>query len=93
MTSHIARAREVMDPPWDAARERRVLDRALEVHGRKARRWRVLAITSAVATALVLLRVMPFGGSDAEPRLHPAGADPSTAFPPPDSTDGGGRAG
>jgi hypothetical protein len=83
-----------MVPTWDAARERRVLERATRAKQRRLRGWRTLAWSSAVATAVVLLRFVPLGSLNAAPSgaplVQPAKSEPSTANPPPSFTDGGG---
>ena len=99
MSRHIAVARESMVPSWDAPRERRVLERAARARLRKSRVWRALAWSSAAATAVVLVRLVPLGiGSfnaapAGAPVVQPGKADPSTANPPPSFTDGGDLAG
>src|SRR5689334_22534389 len=94
MSRHIAAARESMVPTWDAARERRVLERATRVRQRRFRGWRTLAWSSAVATAVVLVRFVPLGSFNAAPSgtplVQPGKTEPSTANPAPSFADGGG---
>lgn len=95
MSRHIAAARESMVPSWDVARERRVLGRAVRARSRRSLVWRALAWSSAAATAVVLVRLVPLGiGSfnstpAGAPLVQPGGPEPSTANPPPTFTDGG----
>jgi hypothetical protein len=95
MSRHIAAAQESMIPSWDAIRQRRVLERALRVRTRRSRVWGLLALGSAAATAVVLVRLVPVGiGSfnstpAGAPLVEPGGAEPSTANPPSSFTDGG----
>ena len=99
MSRHIAVARESMVPSWDAPRARRVLERATRARTLRSRAWRALAWSSAAATAVVLLRLVPAGiGSfnsapSGAPLVQPNGAEPSTANPPSSFTDGGDRQG
>jgi hypothetical protein len=95
MSRHIGAAQESMVPNWDATRQRRVLERALRVRTRRSRVWGVLALGSAAATAVVLVRLVPLGignfnSTPAGAPLPPPGvAEPSTANPAPSFTDGG----
>ncbi len=99
MSRHVAAARESMVPSWDAPRERRVLERAARARLRRSRTWRALAWSSAAATAVVLVRLVPLGvgvfnaAPSGAPLVQPAQADPSTAQPTPRFTDGGDLAG
>jgi len=83
-----------MVPSWDAARERRVLERAARARQRRFRGWRTLAWSSAMAAAVVLMRFVPLGGLNAAPSgaplVQPPKSEPSTSNPPPSFTDGGG---
>ena len=93
MSRHIAAARESMIPSWDATRQKRVLERALRVRTRRTRVWGFLALSSAAATAVVLVRLVPLGMGSFN--SIPAGAplappsQPSTSNPPASFTDGG----
>ena len=95
MSRHIAAARESMIPSWNVTRERRVLGLAVRARSRRAIVWRTLAWSSAAATAVVLVRLIPLGiGSfnttpAGAPLVEPGGPEPSTANPPPTFTDGG----
>jgi hypothetical protein len=97
MSRHIAAAQESMVPSWDGARARRVLEGAVARRTRRSRAWRALAWSSAAATAVVLVRLVPAGVGyfnsvpSGAPLVQPA--DPSTANPPPSFTDGGDLAG
>jgi hypothetical protein len=88
-----------MVPSWDTRREHRVLDRAVRARLRRSRLWRVLAWSSAAATAVVLVRLVPLGIGNfssppaGTPMIQPAKSDTSTASPPPRFTDGGDLAG
>jgi hypothetical protein len=97
MSRHIAAAQESMVPSWDRERARRVLEGAIARRARRSRAWRTLAWGSAVATAVVLVRLVPagIGSFDASPSSAPIvkPVDPSTANPPPTFTDGGDLAG
>ena len=78
----------------DVLRARRVLERAAQARHRRSRSWRALAWSSALATAVVLIRFVPFGSFNSAPSgaplVQPAKTDPSSANPPPSFTDGGG---
>jgi len=50
-------ARTALDVPWDRAREKRVLDGALESWRGRARRMRALEISGALLTIALLVRV------------------------------------
>jgi hypothetical protein len=50
--------RTALDVPWDVARERRVLGRALETRRRRARRRLTLELTAAMALLFVAGRVL-----------------------------------
>lgn len=95
MSRHIAATRESMIPSWDVTRERRVLGRAVRARSRRSLLWRTLAWSSAAATAVVLVRLVPLGiGSfnstpAGAPLVQPGGPQPSTANPTPTFTDGG----
>jgi hypothetical protein len=97
MSRHLAAARESIVPTWDAARARRVLERAVARRARRSRAWRALAWSSAAAAAVVFARLVPAGGGNfnstpsSVPVVQPA--DPATANPPPSFTDGGDLAG
>jgi hypothetical protein len=99
MSRHIAAARQSMVPSWDAPRERRVLEHAARARMRRSRTLRVLAWSSAAATAVVLVRLVPIGiGSfnpapSGAPLVQPVRPEPSTAQPTPTFTDGGDLAG
>ncbi|HMJ55733.1 MAG TPA: hypothetical protein VK540_26845 [Polyangiaceae bacterium] len=99
MSRHLAAARESMVPSWDAPRQRRVLERAVLARSRRSRLWRALAWSSAAATAVVLVRIVPSGighfntEPSGAPLVQPGRTDPSTANPPPSFTDGGDREG
>ena len=97
MSRHIAAARDSMVPGWDAPREHRVLERAVRARQRRSRAWRALAWSSAVATAVVLVRLVPLGTFNSAPSgaplIQPSRSEPSTANPPPSFTDGGDLAG
>jgi hypothetical protein len=105
----LSRGRTAMDVPWDRARERRVLDRALQSWRRRARRMRALEF-SGVALMIVLLGRVALrtsaGSSDGEPavavpgaQLEPSSAPDAVIKPPidkatrPKSTASGGFAG
>jgi hypothetical protein len=99
MSRHIAAAQESMMPSWDTARERRVLERAMNARARRSRAIRVFAWSSAAALALVLMRAAPLGlglpwsAPSNAPSVQPLGPEPSTSNPPPSFTDGGDRGG
>jgi hypothetical protein len=99
MSRHIAVARESMVPKWDAARERRVLERAMRARSSRSPVWRVLAWSSAAAAAVVLFRFVPLGVGhlhSAPPGasgVQPGKGEPSLSRPPPSFTDGGERQG
>ena len=103
------RGRTALDVPWDRARERRVLDRALQAWRRRARRMRALEFSGVVLTIVLLgrvaLRASP-GSHDVEPvvavpgaQLEPSSASNAVITPPidkstrPKGTASGGFAG
>jgi hypothetical protein len=99
MSRHVAVARESMVPSWDAARARRVLDRAVRKRELRTRIWRAVAWSSAAATAVVLFRFAPMGieGLHSPPTgasgVQPGKSEPAPARPPASFTDGGERQG
>jgi uncharacterized membrane protein YgcG len=56
---NLEEVRASMQVPWDAARERRVLDGALALWRRRTRRKRVWQGAMAAAAVLLLIRVTP----------------------------------
>jgi len=89
------RGRTAMDVPWDRARERRVLDRALQSWRRRARRMRALEFSGVVLMIVLLGRVSlraPAASNDVGPAvavpgalLEPSPAPDAVITPPVDS--------
>lgn len=64
--------RTAIEVPWDRARERRVLDGALDSRRSRARRKRALQLSAAVLGMLLFARLLPrapMGGDEARPTL------------------------
>jgi hypothetical protein len=76
------RAQTTMDVPWDRARERRVLARALATRRRRTRlRW-TLELTAAMAITFVAGRALPRApveSGEARPALAPPAAELDSA--------------
>jgi hypothetical protein len=99
LSKHVAVVRMTMDPPWDAARAARVLDRALEarracrpgghVTSRVTVVWTLVLAGASLAVAFVAFRPLP-------PNGDPPGAAelrPAAVGSPSDALDGGKHAG
>jgi hypothetical protein len=80
------RARTALDVPWDRARERRVLDRAIASWRRRARRMRALEI-SGVALLIVLFCRVSLRASARSDDVAPAAAVPGAQLEPSPATD------
>jgi hypothetical protein len=80
-------ARAAVDVPWDRARERRVLEGALDSWQRRVRRKRTLGLSAALMAMLLVGRVLPrlsVGGDGTRPGLAVPAAQlaPSTENDP-----------
>jgi hypothetical protein len=75
-SSHLyVQARSPLDVPWDRARERRVLGRALEAKRRRARRRMAFELVAAMAVTFVAGRALPHASAEsgeAQPAIAPA---------------------
>ena len=74
-------ARTALDVPWDRAREKRVLDRALGSWRGRARRMRALEISGALLTIVLLCRVSVRSSAKGDD-LEPAVAVPAAQLEP-----------
>ena len=74
-------ARSALDVPWDRAREKRVLDRALESWRARARRMRALEISGALLTIVLLGRVAARSSARSDD-FEPAVAVPAAHLEP-----------
>jgi len=76
------RGRTALDVPWDRARERRVLDRALASWRQRARRMRALEFSGVVLLIVLLGRVSLRASVRSDDDFEPAVAVPAAQLEP-----------